>query len=201
MLSQRLIFKFRLLGVVFFEDRPALHYPLHSWRPLGRASRPNSVTGQRIAGMKWGRGFRNANQAVVAGMSIRLSRLGTDAIEHFWRSRLRRRLPSMRTVHQISERRKANAMPDKKVTKKSAMGTAANRSVFSEDEKAAMRELVRERQRSGEADGEAEVLAKIAEMQEPDRAMAKRVHAVVKASAPAISPKTWYGMPAYAKDG
>ena len=95
-------------------------------------------------------------------------------------------------------------MPAQKVTKKSARGTAASRklsAVFTADEKAAMRELVRERQRSAEADGEAEVLAKIAEMQEPDRAMAKRIHAVVKASAPAISPRTWYGMPAYAKDG
>jgi uncharacterized protein YdhG (YjbR/CyaY superfamily) len=110
----------------------------------------------------------------------------------------------MRIVHQISERSKTNAMPAEKVTKKSARGTAANRivsKVFTKEEKAAMRELVRERQRSGEADGEAEVLAKIAEMQEPDRAMAKRIHAVVKASAPAISAKTWYGMPAYAKDG
>src|SRR5436190_7925659 len=51
------------------------------------------------------------------------------------------------------------------------------------------------------ADGEGDVLAKIAEMQEPDRAMAKRLHAIVKASAPALSPKTWYGMPAYTKDG
>ncbi len=110
----------------------------------------------------------------------------------------------MRIVHQISERSKTNAMPAEKVTKKSAGGTAANRKVsmaFTEDEKAAMRELVRERQRSGKADGEAEVLAKIAEMREPDRAMASRIHALVKESAPAISPKTWYGMPAYAKDG
>ena len=51
------------------------------------------------------------------------------------------------------------------------------------------------------ADGEADLLAKIAEMPEPDRAMAERIHAIVKASAPDLSPKTWYGMPAYAKDG
>jgi hypothetical protein len=51
------------------------------------------------------------------------------------------------------------------------------------------------------ADGESEVLSKIAEMPEPDRAMAKRLHAIIKTSAPALSPKTWYGMPAYAKDG
>jgi len=55
--------------------------------------------------------------------------------------------------------------------------------------------------RRGKADGESDVLAKIAEMPEPDRAMAERLHAIVKASAPALSPKTWYGMPAYAKDG
>ena len=62
------------------------------------------------------------------------------------------------------------------------------------------RELKAEARR-GEADGESEVLAKIAEMQEPDRAMAERLHTIVKASAPALSPRTWYGMPAYAKDG
>jgi len=55
--------------------------------------------------------------------------------------------------------------------------------------------------RADKADGEGDVLAKIAEMQPSDRAMAKRLHAIVKASAPALSPKTWYGMPAYAKDG
>ena len=53
----------------------------------------------------------------------------------------------------------------------------------------------------GRADGESDVLAKIAEMPEPDRAMAKRLHAIVKANAPALAPRTWYGMPAYAKDG
>jgi len=55
--------------------------------------------------------------------------------------------------------------------------------------------------RADKADGESSVLAKIAEMREPDRAMAKRVHAVIKGSAPALSPRLWYGMPAYAKDG
>jgi len=53
----------------------------------------------------------------------------------------------------------------------------------------------------GQADGEGELLAKISEMQEPDRAMARRLHAIVRASAPALAPKTWYGMPAYARDG
>jgi uncharacterized protein YdhG (YjbR/CyaY superfamily) len=57
------------------------------------------------------------------------------------------------------------------------------------------------RGKKGKADGEGEVLAKIAAMQEPDRAMAKRLHTVIRASAPDLSPKTWYGMPAYARDG
>jgi uncharacterized protein YdhG (YjbR/CyaY superfamily) len=57
------------------------------------------------------------------------------------------------------------------------------------------------RAKKGKADGEGDLLAKIAEMPEPDRAMAKRLHAVIKASAPDLSPRTWYGMPAYAKDG
>ncbi len=71
---------------------------------------------------------------------------------------------------------------------------------FTSDEQAAMKERVRE-VRAGKADGEAEVLAKIAEMPEPDRAMATRLHAIIKANAPALSPRTWYGMPAYARDG
>jgi uncharacterized protein YdhG (YjbR/CyaY superfamily) len=76
-------------------------------------------------------------------------------------------------------------------------------SVFTEEEQAAAREAVRERRarRSGsKADGESDVLAKIAEMQTSDRVMAERLHAIMKANAPALSPKTWYGMPAYAKD-
>jgi uncharacterized protein YdhG (YjbR/CyaY superfamily) len=65
-----------------------------------------------------------------------------------------------------------------------------------------MKETLKERRRaaSGEGDGESDVLAKIAEMPEPDRGLAKRVHAVIKASAPGLTPRTWYGMPAYAKD-
>ena len=79
---------------------------------------------------------------------------------------------------------------------------------FTEEERAAMKERAQELKsearrgsRAKNVDGEAEVLAKIAEMPEPDRAMAKRLHAIVKATAPTLSPKTWYGMPAYAKDG
>jgi uncharacterized protein YdhG (YjbR/CyaY superfamily) len=73
---------------------------------------------------------------------------------------------------------------------------------FAAEERAAMRERARElKAEAQKADGERAVLAKIAEMPEPDRAMAERLHEIVKASAPALSPKTWYGMPAYAKDG
>jgi len=79
---------------------------------------------------------------------------------------------------------------------------------FTDEEQAAMKERAQEQKaearrgpRADKADGESAVLAKIAEMPEPDRAMAERLHAIVKASAPALSPKTWYGMPAYAKDG
>ncbi len=79
---------------------------------------------------------------------------------------------------------------------------------FTDEERAAMKERVQELKtsagrgsRADKADGESAVLAKIAEMREPDRAMAKRLHAIIKASAPALSPRLWYGMPAYAKDG
>ena len=70
---------------------------------------------------------------------------------------------------------------------------------LTEGEKAAMRETMQER-KAGEANNESTVLAKIAEMSEPDRSMAKQLHAIIKATAPALSPRTWYGMPAYAKD-
>ena len=75
--------------------------------------------------------------------------------------------------------------------------------LLSDEELAAMKETFKERrrERAGEADGEADVLAKIAEMPESDRRMATRLHAVIKACAPALAPRTWYGMPAYAKDG
>jgi uncharacterized protein YdhG (YjbR/CyaY superfamily) len=93
-------------------------------------------------------------------------------------------------------------MSEKKTPQKS--GTTAKG--FTPEERAAMKERARElkaeaRANKNKADGESDVLAKIAEMPGPDRAMAKRLHAIVKASAPALSPKTWYGMPAYAKDG
>ncbi len=84
-------------------------------------------------------------------------------------------------------------MSPKKATPKSAKR-------FTAEERAAMQDRVQEL-RAGKADGESDLLAKIAAMQEPDRAMAKRLHAIITASAPALSPQTWYGMPAYAKDG
>ena len=71
---------------------------------------------------------------------------------------------------------------------------------LSDEEREAMKARLEE-QRAGEANAESTVLAKIAELAEPDRAMAERLHAIVKASAPELSPKTWYGMPAYAKSG
>jgi hypothetical protein len=91
----------------------------------------------------------------------------------------------------------AERKPAKKGTRRSAT------KAFTEEERAAMRERARELKatRTGKADGESDVLAKIAEMPEPDRAMAERVHALIKDAAPDLSPRTWYGMPAYAKDG
>lgn len=88
----------------------------------------------------------------------------------------------------------------KKPTPKFAKSATANSQTFSDEERAAMRERASELRDSG--DGERAVLAAIAKMPEPDRSMAKRLHAIVKASAPTLSPKTWYGMPAYAnQDG
>ena len=77
---------------------------------------------------------------------------------------------------------------------------------FTDEERAAMKERAQElkaeeRANKNRAAGESDVLAKIAEMSEPDRTMGERLHAIIKANAPALSPKTWYGMPAYAKDG
>ena len=93
----------------------------------------------------------------------------------------------------------------KKETQKSAKSTdAVNKKSkgFTDEEKAAMKERARELKAEAEkAEGESAALAAIAAMQEPDRSMAKQLHAIIKESAPALSPKTWYGMPAYAKDG
>ena len=97
----------------------------------------------------------------------------------------------------------------KKATQKSAKSTTAinkKSKGFTEEERAAMKERAQElkaeaRRGADKAEGESAVLAKIAEMQGSERSMAKRLHTIIKASAPALSPKTWYGMPAYAKDG
>ena len=100
--------------------------------------------------------------------------------------------------------------PKKETRKPARRPTATDKKSrgFTDEERAAMKDRARELKaearrgpRAGKTDGESDVLAKIAEMPEPDRAMAKRLHAIIKASAPALSPKTWYGMPAYAKDG
>ncbi len=77
---------------------------------------------------------------------------------------------------------------------------------FTDEERAAMKEYIKEQKAAARAtkskeEGENDVLAKIAEMPEPERTMAKRLHEIIKASAPILSPKTWYGMPAYARDG
>jgi uncharacterized protein YdhG (YjbR/CyaY superfamily) len=103
------------------------------------------------------------------------------------------------------------SMSPKRDTQESAKNTTATNGRskgFTDEERAAMRERAREMKAAsrrgsgaGKADGESDVLAKIAEMPESDRALAERFHAIVKASAPDLSPRTWYGMPAYAKDG
>lgn len=91
---------------------------------------------------------------------------------------------------------------------KGAAGKDKTRAGFTDEERAAMKEYAQELKtaarrgsRASKEDGENDVRAKIAEMEEPDRTMAERLHAIIKASAPELSPRTWYGMPAYAKDG
>jgi uncharacterized protein YdhG (YjbR/CyaY superfamily) len=105
----------------------------------------------------------------------------------------------------------ADRKPAKKATQKSAKSTTATGKTskgFTGEERVAMKERAQELKaaarpgpRADKADGESAVLAKIDEMPKPDRAIAKRLHAIIKASAPALTPRLWYGMPAYAKDG
>ena len=105
----------------------------------------------------------------------------------------------------------AERKPAKKATQKSAKSTTATGKTFkgfTDEERVAMKERAQELKaatprgpRADKADGESAVLATIAAMPEPDRAMGERLHAVIKASAPGLSPRLWYGMPAYAKDG
>ncbi len=99
--------------------------------------------------------------------------------------------------------------PEKNGTQESAKGTAAinkKSKGFTDEERAAMKERAKElkaeaRANKNKAEGESDVLAKIAELPEPERAMGERLHAIIKASAPSLSPRLWYGMPAYARDG
>jgi len=97
----------------------------------------------------------------------------------------------------------AEKKPGTTGTRQSARTSAGKASSgFTTEERAAMKERARElKAAAGKADGERDLLAKIAEMPEPDRAMAERLHAIITASAPSLAPKTWYGMPAYARDG
>jgi uncharacterized protein YdhG (YjbR/CyaY superfamily) len=92
-------------------------------------------------------------------------------------------------------------MAEKKVPGKRAHAKGTQKSAKSTTKRAAKKAAARPGPRADKADGESAVLAMIAEMPEPDRALAERLHAIIKASAPALSPRLWYGMPAYAKDG
>jgi uncharacterized protein YdhG (YjbR/CyaY superfamily) len=97
-------------------------------------------------------------------------------------------------------------MTDQKKSTKSTTATGKTYDGFTDEERGAMKERAKELKAEARADkdkaeGERAVLAKIAEMPDPDRVLAERLHALIKASAPALSPRTWYGMPAYAKDG
>lgn len=95
-------------------------------------------------------------------------------------------------------------MADSRTNAENTAATDAEAQTFTEEERAAMRERAKKQRRSrraSKADGERDVLEKIAEMDEPDRSMAERIHAIIKESAPELTPRTWYGMPAYAKNG
>src|SRR5437870_13443105 len=87
-----------------------------------------------------------------------------------------------------------------KGTKQSSKSANATRKALTEEERGAIRDRVQE-MKASKGEGESAVLARIAEMREPDRTMAKRLHGIIKESAPVLSPRLWYGMPAYAKDG
>jgi hypothetical protein len=99
-------------------------------------------------------------------------------------------------------------MSEKRGSRKRAITSKKTPKVFTDEERAAMRELAQERNaaarrgpRAGKAAEEDAVLARIADLSEPDRAIGERLHAIIKANAPTLSPKLWYGMPAYARDG
>jgi uncharacterized protein YdhG (YjbR/CyaY superfamily) len=111
----------------------------------------------------------------------------------------------------MGEPAEEGTMSAQKATQKSAKSTTASDMTserWTDEERAAMKDRAQEVRaakrggtRAGKADGERDVLAKIAEMPEPDRVMGERIHAVIKASAPELSPRLWYGMPAYTKNG
>ena len=111
----------------------------------------------------------------------------------------------------MSEKKAQGKLADAKGTRKPTKGTSGKASNgFTDEERAAMKERAQElkaearrgpRAKKDKADGESAVLATIAAMPEPDRALGERLHAIIKASAPALSPRLWYGMPAYARDG
>ena len=97
-------------------------------------------------------------------------------------------------------------MKDTQKSAKSSAGRKTESETWTDEERAAMKERAKElkataRRGAAKAEGESDVLAKIAEMPEPDRVIAERLHALIKANAPDLSPRTWYGMPAYARDG
>ncbi len=91
-----------------------------------------------------------------------------------------------------------SSRPARKAAGKSARRTSGE---WTDEERAAMKERAQERKAAAQVDGEQAVLAKIAEMPDPDRAMAQQIHAIIRANAPDLSPRLWYGMPAYARDG
>jgi uncharacterized protein YdhG (YjbR/CyaY superfamily) len=106
----------------------------------------------------------------------------------------------------MTERNRSAKSTTRKAAKKGDLGKTFKG--FTDEERVAMKERLQEQKaaarrgrRADKADGESDVLAKIADMPEPDRAIGERLHAIIKASAPALSPRLWYGMPAYAKDG
>lgn len=108
----------------------------------------------------------------------------------------------------VSEKKATGKRADARGTPKPAKTTGKASQGFTDEERAAMAERAQELKaaarrgpRAGKADGESDVLAKIAAMPEPDRTLAARLHAIIRAAAPALAPRTWYGMPAYAKDG
>jgi uncharacterized protein YdhG (YjbR/CyaY superfamily) len=112
----------------------------------------------------------------------------------------------MSAAPDMTEPAQEETMSAKKATQNSAKRATESGKGFTDDERAAMKERAQElkaeaRRGKSKADGESDLLAKIAEMPEPDRSKAERLHAIVTASAPGLSPKTWYGMPAYAKEG